>query len=103
MLLFSKTKYPTYVYRLLYTNFFSIDATKEISNSYGRLINHSLVGNITAKSKIINKKPFVYFVASRNLEANEEVFYNYGDDTAEVKQNLTWYTKNYEKGIFLVY
>lgn len=56
----------------------SVDATKE-TNRLGRLINHSKTGNCQTKLHPINGSPHLILVASRDIEADEELLYDYGD------------------------
>ncbi|XP_056139372.1 lysine methyltransferase 5Ab [Lampris incognitus] len=55
-----------------------VDATKE-TNRLGRLINHSKNGNCQTKLHDIDGKPHLILVASRDIEAEEELLYDYGD------------------------
>lgn len=58
--------------------YYSVDATKETSR-LGRLINHSKTGNCQTKLHPINGTPHLILVASRDIEAEEELLYDYGD------------------------
>lgn len=58
--------------------FCSVDATRE-TGRMGRLINHSKNGNCQTKLHDINGVPHLILVASRNIEAGEELLYDYGD------------------------
>ena len=55
-----------------------MDATKE-SGRMGRLINHSKMGNCQTKLHGINGAPHLILVASRDVQADEELLYDYGD------------------------
>lgn len=55
-----------------------MDATKE-SGRLGRLINHSKTGNCQTKLHPIDGTPHLILVASRDIDAEEELLYDYGD------------------------
>ncbi|XP_067083754.1 lysine methyltransferase 5Ab [Osmerus mordax] len=57
---------------------YCVDATRE-SGRRGRLINHSKMGNCQTKLHGINGTPHLILVASRDIEADEELLYDYGD------------------------
>ena len=59
----------------------AIDATKE-DGSFGRLINHSKM-NANVKPVVIpeNGVPSVYLVAVHNIGKDDEILYDYGDDS----------------------
>ncbi|XP_026199767.1 lysine methyltransferase 5Ab [Anabas testudineus] len=57
---------------------YCIDATKETSR-LGRLINHSKIGNCQTKLHAIDGTPHLILVASRDIKAEEELLYDYGD------------------------
>lgn len=56
----------------------SVDATKE-TGRLGRLVNHSKAGNCQTKLHPINGSPHLILVASRDINADEELLYDYGD------------------------
>lgn len=56
----------------------SVDATKE-TGRLGRLVNHSKAGNCQTKLHPINGSPHLILVASRDIKADEELLYDYGD------------------------
>lgn len=60
------------------TRLHSVDATKE-TNRLGRLVNHSKAGNCQTKLHPINGSPHLILVASRDIKADEELLYDYGD------------------------
>ena len=68
---------------------YCIDATDENNATYGRLINHKRKGNLIPKSKLINKIPYIYFVAKNNLLPGTELLYDYNDP--EFPQNFLRY------------
>ncbi|KAM4617088.1 lysine methyltransferase 5Ab [Polymixia lowei] len=57
---------------------FCVDATKETSR-LGRLINHSKNGNCQTRLHDIDGRPHLILVASKDIEADEELLYDYGD------------------------
>ncbi|XP_029916737.1 lysine methyltransferase 5Ab isoform X2 [Myripristis murdjan] len=57
---------------------YCVDATKETTR-LGRLINHSKNGNCQTRLHDIDGKPHLILVASRDIEAEEELLYDYGD------------------------
>ncbi|XP_071396750.1 lysine methyltransferase 5Ab [Centroberyx affinis] len=57
---------------------YCVDATKETTR-LGRLINHSKIGNCQTKLHDIDGRPHLILVASRDIEAEEELLYDYGD------------------------
>ncbi|GAA6224693.1 N-lysine methyltransferase KMT5A-like [Lates japonicus] len=57
---------------------YCVDATKE-TGRLGRLINHSKTGNCQTKLHAIDGTPHLILVASRDIEAEEELLYDYGD------------------------
>lgn len=56
----------------------SVDATKETSR-LGRLINHCKTGNCQTRLHPIDGTPHLILVASRDINAGEELVYDYGD------------------------
>ncbi|KAA8592211.1 hypothetical protein FQN60_017666 [Etheostoma spectabile] len=56
----------------------TVDATEETSR-LGRLINHSKTGNCQTRLHPINGTPHLILVASRDIKAEEELLYDYGD------------------------
>lgn len=57
---------------------YCVDATKE-TDRMGRLINHSKNGNCQTKLHDINGVPHLILVASRDIDKDEELLYDYGD------------------------
>ncbi|XP_044051655.1 lysine methyltransferase 5Ab [Siniperca chuatsi] len=57
---------------------YCVDATKETSR-LGRLINHSKTGNCQTRLHAIDGTPHLILVASREIKAEEELLYDYGD------------------------
>lgn len=67
----------------------SVDATKE-TERLGRLINHSKNGNLQTKLHEIDGMPHLIFLASRDIRANEELLYDYGDRSKEAIAAHPW-------------
>ncbi|XP_040011803.1 lysine methyltransferase 5Ab [Xiphias gladius] len=68
-----------YMYYFQYqSKTYCVDATKETSR-LGRLINHSKTGNCQTKLHAIDGTPHLILVASRDIKAEEELLYDYGD------------------------
>ncbi|XP_057177458.1 N-lysine methyltransferase KMT5A-A [Triplophysa rosa] len=68
-----------YMYYFQYlSKTYCVDATKE-SDRLGRLINHSKNGNCQTKLHDINGIPHLILVASRDIQEEEELLYDYGD------------------------
>ncbi|XP_054852813.1 N-lysine methyltransferase KMT5A isoform X2 [Eublepharis macularius] len=68
-----------YMYYFQYlSKTYCVDATKETSR-LGRLINHSKCGNCQTKLHDIDGVPHLILVALRDIEAGEELLYDYGD------------------------
>uniref|UniRef100_A0A8K9XMS2 [histone H4]-lysine(20) N-methyltransferase n=2 Tax=Oncorhynchus mykiss TaxID=8022 RepID=A0A8K9XMS2_ONCMY len=61
---------------------YCVDATKE-STRLGRLLNHSKNGNCQTKLHDMDGIPHLILVASRDIEAEEELVYDYGDRSKE--------------------
>ncbi|XP_059193484.1 lysine methyltransferase 5Ab [Centropristis striata] len=57
---------------------YCVDATEE-TGRLGRLINHSKSGNCQTRLHPIDDTPHLILVASRDVEAGEELLYDYGD------------------------
>ena len=68
----------------------AIDATKE-DGSFGRLINHSKHFQ-NVKPIVCNKKgkPFVYFIAVTDIIKDQEILYDYSDNSGMSKVNFPW-------------
>uniref|UniRef100_A0A3Q0QXH3 [histone H4]-lysine(20) N-methyltransferase n=1 Tax=Amphilophus citrinellus TaxID=61819 RepID=A0A3Q0QXH3_AMPCI len=68
-----------YMYYFQYqSKTYCVDATKETSR-LGRLINHSKTGNCQTRLHPIDGTPHLILVASRDIKADEELLYDYGD------------------------
>ncbi|KAI1901182.1 hypothetical protein AGOR_G00057550 [Albula goreensis] len=68
---------------------YCVDATKETTR-LGRLINHSKNGNCQTKLHNINGIPHLILVASRDIEAEEELLYDYGDRSKDAIAAHPW-------------
>lgn len=66
-----------------------MDATKE-SERLGRLINHSKNGNCQTKLHDINGIPHLILVASRDIQEEEELLYDYGDRSKASLEAHPW-------------
>jgi histone-lysine N-methyltransferase SETD8 len=73
-----------------------LDATKETPR-LGRLVNHSRVhANCTLKKVVIDQKPHIILVASKDIESGTEIRYDYMDrDSASLMHN-PWLSKKQE-------
>lgn len=67
----------------------SIDATAE-SPYLGRLINHSVKGNLTPRILGVGGTPRLYFYAARDINVGEQLSYNYGENRQRVLKTLPW-------------
>lgn len=68
-----------YMYYFQYqSKTYCVDATKE-TDRLGRLINHSKTGNCQTRLHAIDGTPHLILVASRDIRAEEELLYDYGD------------------------
>jgi len=68
-----------YMYYFQYqSRTYCVDATKETSRN-GRLINHSKTGNCQTRLHAIDGTPHLILVASKDIKAEEELLYDYGD------------------------
>lgn len=67
----------------------SVDATRE-TNRLGRLINHSKCGNCQTKLHDIDGVPHLILIASRDIEAGEELLYDYGDRSRASLEAYPW-------------
>nr|AAI53937.1 Setd8b protein [Danio rerio]AAI54606.1 Setd8b protein [Danio rerio] len=68
---------------------YCVDATKE-TERLGRLINHSKNGNLQTKLHEIDGTPHLIFLASRDIRADEELLYDYGDRSKEAIAAHPW-------------
>ncbi|XP_041083562.1 N-lysine methyltransferase KMT5A-like isoform X2 [Polyodon spathula] len=79
-----------YMYYFQYlTKTYCVDATNETSR-LGRLINHSKNGNCQTKLHDINGIPHLILVASRDIEKDEELLYDYGDRSKASLEAHPW-------------
>uniref|UniRef100_A0A3B5KTJ4 [histone H4]-lysine(20) N-methyltransferase n=1 Tax=Xiphophorus couchianus TaxID=32473 RepID=A0A3B5KTJ4_9TELE len=68
---------------------YCIDATQE-TDRLGRLLNHSKSGNCQTRLHPIDGTPHLIFVASRDIKAEEELLYDYGDRSKESISAHPW-------------
>ncbi|XP_071496880.1 uncharacterized protein [Diadema antillarum] len=68
---------------------YCVDATRE-SGRLGRLLNHSRQGNCCTKLIDIKERPHLILVAKQDIEAGEELVYDYGDRNKESIQSHPW-------------
>lgn len=69
---------------------YCVDATSE-SGKLGRLINHSTkTPNLTTRLFPIGDRPHLIFVAARDIDAGEELMYDYGDRSREATEAHPW-------------
>ncbi|KAL6114142.1 kmt5a [Pungitius sinensis] len=79
-----------YMYYFQYqSKTYCVDATEETSR-LGRLLNHSKTGNCQTRLHAINGTPHLILVASRDIEAEEELLYDYGDRSKASVQAHPW-------------
>lgn len=79
-----------YMYYFQYqTKTYCVDATKETTR-LGRLINHSKAGNCQTRLHPIDGTPHLILVASRDIKADEELLYDYGDRSKESISAHPW-------------
>ena len=68
----------------------SIDATRD-TGRFGRLVNHSrLKPNCIPKVVEIDNIPHLLLVAKNDIEAGEELLYDYGDRSRESLKAFPW-------------
>ncbi|XP_051924688.1 lysine methyltransferase 5Ab isoform X2 [Hippocampus zosterae] len=68
---------------------YCVDATRETSR-LGRLVNHSKAGNCQTKLHAVDGSPHLILVASRDIQADEELLYDYGDRSKEAILAHPW-------------
>ena len=74
-------------------NWWGIDATKD-DGSMGCLINHSKkLQNIKPVLKVKEGKPLINFIALRDIDKDEELLYDYFDNSKVSKVNFPWLTQ----------
>ncbi|KAI4878945.1 hypothetical protein NFI96_014453 [Prochilodus magdalenae] len=79
-----------YMYYFNYlNNKYCVDATKETVR-LGRLINHSKNGNCQTRIHDLNGTPHLIFVAARDIKAEEELLYDYGDRSKDAVAAHPW-------------
>ncbi|KAM4745878.1 lysine methyltransferase 5Ab [Anableps anableps] len=79
-----------YMYYFQYqSKSYCIDATKE-TDRLGRLLNHSKSGNCHTRLHPIDGTPHLILVASRDINTEEELLYDYGDRSKESISAHPW-------------
>ncbi|OBS79844.1 hypothetical protein A6R68_21953 [Neotoma lepida] len=79
-----------YMYYFQYlSKTYCVDATRE-TNRLRRLINHSKCGNCQTKLHDIDGMPHLIFIASRDIAAEEELLYDYGDRSKASIEAYPW-------------
>ncbi|XP_055987362.1 N-lysine methyltransferase KMT5A isoform X2 [Sorex fumeus] len=79
-----------YMYYFQYlSKTYCVDATRE-TDRLGRLINHSKCGNCQTKLHDIAGVPHLILIASRDIEAGEELLYDYGDRSRASLEAHPW-------------
>lgn len=79
-----------YMYYFQYkSKTYCVDATLE-TERLGRLINHSKSGNCQTKLHPIDGSPHLILVASRDIAAEEELLYDYGDRSSAAVSAHPW-------------
>ncbi|XP_037338345.2 lysine methyltransferase 5Ab isoform X1 [Pungitius pungitius] len=79
-----------YMYYFQYqSKTYCVDATEETSR-LGRLLNHSKTGNCQTRLHAIDGSPHLILVASRDIDAEEELLYDYGDRSRASVQAHPW-------------
>ena len=72
------------------TKKYCIDATAE-TGRLGRLLNHSkFKSNCHTKLYEINSKPVLAIIASRDIEVDEELTYDYGERDKFILEQHPW-------------
>ncbi len=73
-----------------------LDATKETPR-LGRLVNHSRVhANCNLKKVVIDQKPHIILVASKDIESGSEIRYDYMDRDPDSLMHNPWLSKKQE-------
>ncbi|XP_017269189.1 lysine methyltransferase 5Ab [Kryptolebias marmoratus] len=79
-----------YMYYFQYqSKTYCVDATKE-TGRLGRLLNHSKSGNCQTRLHAIDGTPHLVLVASRDIDAEEELLYDYGDRSKDSISAHPW-------------
>lgn len=68
---------------------YCIDATED-TGKLGRLVNHSRNGNLMTKIVVVKQKPHLVLIAKDDIEAGEELCYDYGDRSKESLLHHPW-------------
>uniref|UniRef100_A0A1B0B6P9 Histone-lysine N-methyltransferase Set8 n=1 Tax=Glossina palpalis gambiensis TaxID=67801 RepID=A0A1B0B6P9_9MUSC len=68
---------------------YCIDATED-TGKLGRLVNHSRNGNLMTKVVVVKQIPHLVLIAKDDIEAGEELCYDYGDRSKESLLHHPW-------------
>lgn len=66
-----------------------MDGTAE-DGSMGRLLNHSLAGNVESKLVNINNRPVLILVAKTDIPPETELVYDYGERDRKAIESHPW-------------
>jgi histone-lysine N-methyltransferase SETD8 len=75
-----------------------VDATREDPDfGFGRLLNHSLSNpNLEPHKIMADRVPHIVMIASKDIEANTELVYDYGERDPHTLQKHSWLTSRGE-------
>ncbi len=70
----------------------SVDATREDPDfGFGRLLNHSLHNpNLVPHKIVVDRTPHIVMIAGKDIEANSELVYDYGDRDPTTLEKHAW-------------
>ena len=71
---------------------YCVDATAE-TNRLGRLFNHSSKFNCRTKVFVVDSKPHLILMASRDIQKGEEMTFDYGDRKNSSIESFPWLKK----------
>ena len=72
-------------------HYHSIDSTHE-DGSIGRLMNHSISGNVQPKIVNVDERPVLLLVAKADIPSDAELSYDYGDRRKTILEAHPWLT-----------
>ena len=67
----------------------SVDGTAE-DGSLGRLLNHSVNGNVESKLVNISNRPVLVLVAKTDIPSDSELCYDYGERSKDIIESHPW-------------
>ena len=81
-----------YMYHFRFNNKnLAIDATREVPNRYGRVVNHGKKkANLNTKLVSYHGEPRLYLVAARDIAPGEELLFDYGDTSQSSREDFPW-------------